>query len=431
MQPDLATLLVVSICIDITMGIYFLATWVARREREIYFWMGASATCGAIGCLLFMLRGVAPDWLTLWLASVFFLQTFAFFWAAVRHVDRKSRPLRVIWLGTVIWTIVCLIPPIYGSETVRNSFSSVLIASYSLAMSIEILRGRRDGPIVSRLMASGALFLYVCLCVWLVGLSAFQTEAVVPLSSKTMWPAILLLENIADYIVMVLTLTTLELDNEAMRQRLAATTDVLTGILNRRAFLEQAICQIAIGRGETALLVFDIDHFKAINDTHGHAAGDRALVVFAEEVGRQCLDDDAGFNANPQRPAAPRDMRHWLPSIKSKPQRALIGRLGGEEFACLLSDTTGEQAEQFAEGIRQSVSRMKIDVGGACIGMTVSVGVATANGICDDVDGLLKAADKALYQAKGKGRNRVERASNEPSSSPDALAGGRLRLAAG
>ncbi len=431
MQLDLATLLVASICIDITMGIYFLATWVARREREIYFWMGASATCGAIGCLLFMLRGVAPEWLTLWLASVFFLQTFAFFWAAVRHVDRKSRPGWVIWFGTILWTIACLIPPIYGSEVVRNSMSSVLIASYSLAMSFEILRGRRDGPIVSRLMASGALFLYFCLCIWLVGLSALQTEAVVPLSNKTMWPAILLLENIADYIVMVLTLTTLELDNEAMRQRLAATTDVLTGMLNRRAFLEQAICQIAIGRGEAALLVFDIDHFKAINDTHGHAAGDCALVMFAEEVSRQCLDNDAGFESNPRQVAASRNMRRWLPAIKSEPRRALVGRLGGEEFACLLSDTTGEQAEQFAQGVRQSVSRMKIDVGGASIGMTVSIGLATTSGAGADVDVLLKAADKALYEAKGKGRNRVECAPNGSSNAPEALASSRLRLAAG
>ena len=396
MPLDIATLFVVFTVIDMTMGLYFLIVWLGDRERMIFLWMGASAASGAIGCVLFMFRGHAPDWLIVWIAYVFFVQSLGFSWTAVRHVNRRPHPVWLTGLGVVIWTVACLIPPVYQSEVCRNFVSSALIAGYSLAMSFEMLRRRGEGAINSRLMASLALFLHSCMCMSLVSYSLVHPEAFIPLVAKDAWAALMILESIVNYIVMVLTLTTLELDNEAAHQRAAAATDVLTGILNRRAFMDRASKLLGEGRCEAALLVFDIDHFKQINDTFGHAGGDRTLELFAYEVTSRL----AAYLPPAYAGATGSSRRPW--------REPIFGRIGGEEFACLLPHATTQCAERLAEEIRDAVSRLNIRMDEAVLSITVSIGVASASDVGAEINSLLLAADNALYRAKRDGRNRVE-----------------------
>jgi diguanylate cyclase (GGDEF)-like protein/PAS domain S-box-containing protein len=164
-------------------------------------------------------------------------------------------------------------------------------------------------------------------------------------------------------------------------QRLA-TTDTLTGIANRRHFLRQLGVEMErVQRyGNTAsLLMIDLDHFKLVNDRYGHAAGDRVLRWFAE-LTQSCLR-----------------------------RVDLFGRLGGEEFCVLLPDTGLEGAREFAERLRVLIEQRP------CPGMepepeiaiTVSIGVAACSDGCRDADNVLASADRALYQAKAAGRNRV------------------------
>lgn len=160
-----------------------------------------------------------------------------------------------------------------------------------------------------------------------------------------------------------------------------AHSDFLTGLSNRRHFMELAETELARSlRFEKALsvLMLDIDHFKAVNDTHGHKTGDIVLQSFA------------------------RTLRHTLREID------IIERLGGEEFAAILPETDGESAGEAAERLRQAVAGKAVQTEASDpLQITVSIGIATRVGASDNVEALLKRADKALYAAKNSGRNRV------------------------
>jgi len=168
-----------------------------------------------------------------------------------------------------------------------------------------------------------------------------------------------------------------------LRQRQNALVDPLTGAANRRAFLEtgERVLQRTLAEGKpAAMLVLDLDLFKKINDTFGHQTGDRVLCAFC---------DTATATLRPQ---------------------DLFGRLGGEEFACLLPGATEANALAVAERIRANFEGRPIKFGTQVSKSTVSVGVAMARGVGDDLATLLATADTALYQAKANGRNRVEQA---------------------
>jgi len=160
----------------------------------------------------------------------------------------------------------------------------------------------------------------------------------------------------------------------------AASTDPLTGCLNRRSLLEAAGREFDRVRrygGGAAVAVIDIDHFKSINDTHGHAAGDEAIRALTATV---------------------------VETIRSTD---IFGRSGGEEFVLILPETPLGDAQRVLEKLRARVADMTVATGGATLSMTVSIGYATVSGYDADVFDTLNRADQALYQAKGQGRNRV------------------------
>ncbi|MGO6883800.1 GGDEF domain-containing protein [Rhizobium ruizarguesonis] len=165
----------------------------------------------------------------------------------------------------------------------------------------------------------------------------------------------------------------------AARHRLDAITDPLTGLLNRRALFDQYGTR-PMGT-TTAVIVFDIDHFKSVNDRFGHAVGDRVLNVFAGELSAHCRTGDTA------------------------------ARLGGEEFVLVLKEIMPGRAELTAERIRRAFEAREIDIDDEVLTCTVSVGVAPGRSKSLDFDAMLSAADKALYVAKRAGRNRVELAS--------------------
>ena len=163
-------------------------------------------------------------------------------------------------------------------------------------------------------------------------------------------------------------------------RRLAA-TDPLTGVYNRRTFIELADKALARAQRNAlplSLLMLDLDHFKRVNDRHGHMAGDEVLRSFARLV-ETCLRYED-----------------------------LLVRYGGEEFCVLLPDTTHEGAMALAERIRALVDETPLHIMRAHIHVTVSFGVYTARaGETCTVELLLGRADQALYRAKAAGRNRV------------------------
>lgn len=159
-----------------------------------------------------------------------------------------------------------------------------------------------------------------------------------------------------------------------------ATTDSLTGLVNRYAFMREAerAQSLALRSGHSlTLMMIDIDHFKQLNDRHGHAAGDEALRRFAEVAGRTLRKHD------------------------------LMGRLGGEEFAVLLPGTAVLEAMESAERLRLAAAAANVGVADGSYVLTVSIGVAQLFDT-ETVGEALVRADRALYRAKRNGRNRVE-----------------------
>ena len=159
-----------------------------------------------------------------------------------------------------------------------------------------------------------------------------------------------------------------------------ATTDALTGLHNRRAFCDAAATEIARARRYSeplSIISMDLDRFKLINDKHGHATGDVALVRFAEICRRHVREVD------------------------------LLARIGGEEFAILLPATSENNAARLAERIRHAVHELTVLADGQSFKFTVSMGVAAYRGKDDSLETLMRRADEALYRAKETGRDRI------------------------
>lgn len=160
-----------------------------------------------------------------------------------------------------------------------------------------------------------------------------------------------------------------------------ANTDSLTGVHNRRAFLEKLEAETArIGRygGEALLMMLDLDHFKRINDAYGHAAGD-AVLCHVTALARTILRASD-----------------------------TIGRLGGEEFAILVPETGRDGGIELAERVRAAIEATSLEHEGNVIRITTSIGVTLIGAAPDNAEAVLARADIALYQAKRKGRNRLE-----------------------
>ncbi|WP_403025178.1 GGDEF domain-containing protein [Salinibacterium sp. GXW1014] len=187
----------------------------------------------------------------------------------------------------------------------------------------------------------------------------------------------------AFFIFGAFSITTLSHEQVASRLRTKASRDGLTGVLNRAGFLEQAETRRSRGSG-AALILADLDGYKAINDTYGHQVGDRALQAFAAACVASVRDSD------------------------------LVGRYGGDEFVILLPGASFDQAERVAS----EISRRLRDAKPAELQLwpTVSCGVAVLNQQSFDFEHAIAAADAALYAAKSLGRDRVERAGPTPAT---------------
>ena len=171
-----------------------------------------------------------------------------------------------------------------------------------------------------------------------------------------------------------------QLEEAYEKTKCVAATDYLTGIANRRSFFESAAKEVSRSARDTTplcLLELDFDDFKRVNDTYGHAAGDKVLVHAVSRI-QQCL-------------------RNY----------DLLGRLGGEEFAMLLPNTPFDQGKQIGKRIYEAVATSSVEHEGHQIRISISIGFAFRAVCGDDIESVLYEADRALYMAKKMGKNRL------------------------
>jgi len=193
------------------------------------------------------------------------------------------------------------------------------------------------------------------------------------------WLDLLSLEALLFTISIAFILLAMAKERTEYRHRAAARTDPLTGIANRRGFMEQTALsrRTAAGTQPTAVLLFDLDHFKTINDRYGHAVGDRTLQIFADIA--KAHIGVAGT----------------------------VGRWGGDEFVAVLYNTSREIAATVAERIQVALERAAEEIDGRLVGATVSTGMAFSSHGSFELPAMLLKADQALYRAKADGRNRL------------------------
>ncbi|MFD0935620.1 diguanylate cyclase domain-containing protein [Methylobacterium trifolii] len=375
MRLDPATLLLACFVTTFLVGTMFVLSWSqARTSRALAIW-GVAHLTGSLASGGLALRGIIPDILSIGLANAVMLAAYGLIWSGMRAFEGRPLRLPLALAGGLVWALLCCVPAFYGSQTARVIVASTLAGAYCTAASVEVWRGRAE-VLVSRypatvLLATYAGFYFVRIPMAVLAPPAPGAD---PLASP--WLSVLCLAGMLFTLAIAFTFMALTKERAERVQRIAASTDPLTGAANRRAFVAGAEALLQAG-GPAAMLVFDLDNFKAINDTYGHAVGDGVLVGFCSLA------------------------------TTLLPPGTVLGRLGGEEFACLLSDRTPEAARAQAERIRGAFATLAIPEL-PHLRLSVSVGIAASRAYRGDFDGLMRDADAALYRAKRNGRDRIE-----------------------
>ena len=356
-------------------GLLFLSWRQNRAERTLLWWSGG-LFAASVGLTLLVLEGDISEILSIDIANALLVLGISLGWAGARAFNGSRISPFVIFLGPAVWLVLCAVPAIHDSLPVRVAVFSAMYAGYTGALAHEYWRGRVDG-LASRtalaatfLLISGIFLLRSLAAVFVPPKAADAYLQPDPFTALfVMLPIVLCIANA----VLVIAATK---DRAEAEQRRLAETDQLTQTRNRGATLAAASERLANGPG--AMLLFDLDRFKQINDRFGHPAGDRVLVAFAAVAEANLRDGD------------------------------VFGRIGGEEFLAFLPGAGRIDAMAVGERIRAEFANTMIDNDGAHMQATVSIGIAVSGAAADDFDPLLIEADRALYLAKENGRDRVQ-----------------------
>ncbi len=378
---DMPTLCFVSVIVVAVLGLLLVLTWLQQRNVRALAWWGAAYLIGASSMALwsapaplFKLPPEVP-------AALIFVAC-GMIWNGVRLFHgRKLKPIAAS-AGALVWLVLCQFPALHEGSNGRIALGAIVVAAYTFFIAYELWRERRK-RLHSRVAAVVVPSLHAAIFLMPLAMRAFLPEMF-----ATDWVTVFAIETVIYMIGAAFIVILMVKDYDVRVFRDAANTDPLTGLLSRRAFMESAreLCALQAKRGEpVTLLMFDLDHFKAINDRFGHAMGDEALRVFARVVHMSTRGSD------------------------------LFGRIGGEEFAAIVPEPM-ETAARIAERIRCGFETAGDVISEQMIGGTVSVGAATSYEPAGQLDALLARADAALYRAKREGRNRMRGDEAEPAS---------------
>jgi diguanylate cyclase (GGDEF)-like protein len=383
MPLDSATLYFVATMVSALLGLMLLFFGSQENSPALKWWGNAYLLGAASVALWTLASGTLGELLSLALNAVGFVAC-GMVWNAARVFHGRKPNLPGLVLGALAWIAVVLaLDP--RDATLRMTIGAGIVALYAALTAAELWAERRKS-LKRRWPAIVVPALHGFVLMLPILLGALLHPANEPLSAS-IWVTVFAIELVLYAVGTVFVIFMLVSERAVRVHKAAAAMDHLTGMLNRRGFAEASARVIEreanAGRPVTAL-IFDIDHFKSINDRFGHAAGDELLKLFSTlVVGNLRISD-------------------------------LSGRIGGEEFAALLPCSL-EEGVIAAERVRQAFADAGICVEEGPVDTTVSVGVA-GGPAGTELEVLLAAADTALYQAKRGGRNRVAAAAELPLS---------------
>ena len=374
---DLPTLFVITVFLSVTGGLLLLFAWLQNRRTTALALWGIGYLFGASAAALLGSPGLMTNWWSVCVANTFMCVAYGVMWAGARSFEGRRAHITLIGLGAGIWIAAFQFESFADSLPARVQLVSAIMGCYALLSACELWYAR-DRELISRwptltLIVTHAGFLL--LRIPFAGTLATATATGQPHGTIV---TVVAFQALFTTFCLPFLRVAMSKERAELEQRRAALTDSLTGVANRRAFFDRGVPlleQAFADRRSAALLLFDLDRFKDVNDTGGHQAGDRVLKAFCELI------------------------------VTSITPRDLFGRLGGEEFACLLADVSMAQALRIADRVRREFAEMSFH--GLEINATVSVGVAMASEAGRSLPALLATADRALYRAKADGRNRV------------------------
>ena len=378
---DIPTLAFVSVCIAALLGLLLIFAWLQQRNVRSLAWWGSAYLIGASSIALWAAPALVYE-MPREIPQALTFVACGMIWNGVRLFHGRTLIPTAAFAGAILWVVLCQVPSFAPGSNERIALGAIVVATYTFFIAYELRRERRKS-LYSRTAAIVVPLVHAAIFLIPLGMQAF-----LPAAYAAAWLTVFALETMLYAIGTAFIVLLMVKDNDVAIYRSAASTDHLTGLLNRRAFLETAhmLCTRQAGRGQpVTMMVLDLDHFKSINDRFGHAVGDEVLREFANVARSSMRGSD------------------------------IIGRLGGEEFAVIVAEPM-QFAERIAERLRKSFETTGITIAGHTIGATVSIGAASSYEPVTDIAPLIARADAALYRAKRDGRNRVYKAEDEPAS---------------
>lgn len=375
MHLDVQTLSVVTVFITALLGALLVFAGLQNRSIRAPMWWGAAYIVNAAGLGLLSSQGVAPDFVTNDMANALVLLGYGLTWCGARIFDGRPVHAMQVLLAPAIWLVLCRVPGFTANASLGVIVVSTMLALLALRAAEELWRGR-DEPLMSRWPSVIVLLAYAAVLLARVPATllspSFEGDPVMRGLSFAL---------LAFAVVMAFLQLNMTKERTELRHKINSLVDPLSGVANRRAFLDGAVALLAqqeIDHEPLAVMLFDLDRFKQINDQFGHATGDAVLQTFAVTAANTLGGD------------------------------VLFARIGGEEFASCLPVGDIDETYAIADRVRRNFVAAAGRFGNEQLTPSVSVGITLGRDPLVTVTELLAVVDRALYRAKELGRNRVE-----------------------